>query len=212
MSAITRRAISGCRCSTAVTSRPTSPWSTASRAGGAMRPASRQARARSTIGPCMPSLTPTSRAVAAPGRKNISPAIPACSISRPSAAPSSRRICASPTNGPISTVPAGSMRWSASMKTTIGIFTTTTAARVTASCCSDRTAAATGIRRRRWSTRSSARPASPACKSASTRTARRNTTPCRPAVSAWPSSTVSISARRSPRASGSGSIFLPTSA
>ena len=59
---------------------------------------------------------------------------------------------------------------------------------------------------RRWSKRSSARPASPACRSPSTRTARQNSTPCRPAASAWPSSTVSISARRSPRASGSGII------
>src|SRR5271169_2673089 len=49
---------------------------------------SRQARARSITGPCMPSRTPISRSVALPGCKRISPAIPACSISKPSVAPS----------------------------------------------------------------------------------------------------------------------------
>ena len=80
-------------------------------------------------------------------RQHISPAIPECSISRPSAARSSRRICASPTNGRIFMVRAGSKRWSVFTRTATGIFTTTTAARAIASCCSGRTARATDIRR-----------------------------------------------------------------
>ena len=45
--------------------------------------------------------------------RKISPAIPACSISKPSAIPSSKRICVFPTNGPIFMARAGSMPWSA---------------------------------------------------------------------------------------------------
>ena len=96
---------------------------------------------------------PASRRIAATWVRKILPAIPACSISKPSARTSSRRICALPTNGPISTARAGSMRWSASTSGTHGISTTTTAAKAIASCCSGRTAAATAIRRRLWSTR-----------------------------------------------------------
>ena len=87
--------------------------------------------------------------VAAIGSKAISPAIRACSISKPSAARSSRRICALPISGPIFTVRAGSMRWSGFTRATNGTFTTTTAAKATASCCSGRPADAAGIRRRR---------------------------------------------------------------
>ena len=82
----TRPAISGCRCSTAAMSAPMSPWSTASRAGGGMSPASRPAGARSITGPCRRRPTPRSKRIAAPGSRDISPAIPACSTSRPSAA------------------------------------------------------------------------------------------------------------------------------
>ena len=54
---------------------------------------------------------PRSKRAAAHGYEKISPAIPACSISKPSAAQSSRSICALPISGPISMGPAGSMRW-----------------------------------------------------------------------------------------------------
>ena len=53
---------------------------------------------------------------AAWARKTSCVATPAWQTSRPSADASSRRICASPTNGPISTVPAGSRRWSAACR------------------------------------------------------------------------------------------------
>src|SRR5882672_6958556 len=46
-----------------------------------------------------PSMIRTSNPAAAPGSQSTSPAIPACSISRPSAVASSRHICASPTSG-----------------------------------------------------------------------------------------------------------------
>ena len=60
--------------------------------------------ALSTTGRSAPKPSPRSRTGAAHGAASISRATPACSTSRPSAAASSRCICASPINGPISTV------------------------------------------------------------------------------------------------------------
>ena len=57
-----------------------------------------------------------SSSAAARGSRSISPAIPACSISKPSAGASSRCICASPTSGPTSTARAGSRRWCGSIE------------------------------------------------------------------------------------------------
>ncbi len=73
-------------------------------AGGAT---SRQTRGRGTFDYWTIHAEPDAEIEARCGAwvRSNSPAIPACSISRPSAAPSSRRICASPTNGPIFTAP-----------------------------------------------------------------------------------------------------------
>ena len=96
----------------------------ASRCGGATRPASRASKARSTTGRFTPSTTARSSGIAARGSRSTSPATPACSISRPSAGASSRRICASPTSGRTSTARAGSRRWCGSTSTSAGTIPT----------------------------------------------------------------------------------------
>ena len=64
------------------------------------------------------------------------------------------------------------------------------------------TAAATAIRQPQRSTTSNACRGSPACRSPSTKIARRKATPCRPAASASPSSMVSICRRLWPHVRG----------
>ena len=68
--------------------------------------------------------------------------------------------------------------------------------------CSGRTAAATDIRQPRPSTTSNACRGSPACRSPSTKIARRKATPCRPAAFVSPSSMVSICRRPWPHVRG----------
>ena len=150
-------------------SRPTSPWSTASRAGGGMSPASRRAKARSIIGPCMPSRTPAIEArCGAWVRKHLAGYTGMLNLE---------------TIG--GTIIEAHLRfadqwpdlygagWVEAVvgftRTARGISPTPTAAKAIASCCSDRTAGAIAIRRRRWSMRSNACPASPACRSPSTK-------------------------------------------
>ena len=96
----------------------------ARRQAGVVAPRHRRARARrarSTTGPCTPSRRRRSRRTAARGSRSISPATPACSISKPSAGASSRCICASPTSGRISTARAGSRRWCGSTARALGL-------------------------------------------------------------------------------------------
>ena len=183
----TSRVISGRRCSRATMSAATSPWWTASRGGGATRPALPAVRALSTTGKCMQCRHPRSRNGAAPGAASISRATPGCSTSRPSAAASSRCICASPISGQISMAPDGWRPSSGSTRRANGGSTIRRGAPDTASCCSRRTAGDTAIPRPTCSAPSRRCRACRACRSPFTKSCRPAGMPCRRAAFASPS-------------------------
>ncbi len=107
----TSRVISGRPCSRAITSAATWRWSTAQpqwwRHATGVASGGWHFR---LLGSACSASHPPSRNGAAPGAAGISRAIRGCSTSRPSAAASSRCICASPISGPISTGLDGSNR------------------------------------------------------------------------------------------------------
>ena len=185
--ALTSQVISGRRCSKATMSAPTSPWWRASHSGGATRPALPAVLALSTTGKCMQCRHPRSRTGAAPGVAGISRATPDCLTSRPSAAASSRCICASPINGPISMARGGWRRSSDCTRRANGGSTIRHDAPDTASCCSCHTAGDTDIRRPTCSGPSRRCRACRACRSPFMKSCRPAGMPCRRAGFALPS-------------------------
>ena len=174
--------------------------------GGATSPAFRPGAEPSTIGRSTPTPNPRWKLRSVAGSRRTLATTPGWSISRPSAARSSKSICGQAISGRISTAADGSTRSSTSILAANGHSPIATVATATASCCSIGTTCVGGILRRGRSRTSGRFPACRASRSRSTRIAIRRCTRCLRAASGSRSSTAGTSTSALPRAIGSACI------